>query len=463
MKGIVLSCLIVLGVANMSKGQIENTKEKAKVKTETRVNQRTDEAIDSGLDRIEDGIRNAFKKKNKRKDKKQKRNSSTSDKNQQNSSPTSQSTGSSSSTVSGNGANSSVTNSHGSSNHTDFTAYKNFDFVPGEHTLFFDDFTKQFEQWNRVTWDEWEEHHRGVVSPSAVAEGNWFYMPRKGMYAPKNIKALPNQFTIEFDFYYDEEHTEHEGGINVMLVKESGFDINNYDFYFERNTRVVIDLHPAGKNLFLKGWREYGYTNGIDNGDRIIYEQKENYLKPNQVNRVSITRNGSQVIVYVNQDKLIDLPNGLPSNEKYTFMFGNNSWHSGLYINNVRIASGIPEPMIMLGEKQTFSTPNIRFNVNSDRIKPESFSVLKEIANAIKANNNYTYLIVGHTDSDGLPENNLVLSERRAEAVKQVLIKEFGVPANQLTIEGKGGAEPLNENRNASEKAQNRRVEFKPL
>ncbi|MDP2159740.1 MAG: OmpA family protein [Flavobacterium sp.] len=410
----------------------------AKDKTYNRGEQKGDDTVDKTLNKLEEGINNIFKKKEK--------------KSKESKSKTSNS-GTSSGTYDP------INTKTDKEGNTDYSAFKNFDFVPGENVLFFDDFSNGLNQWNKVTWDEWEEKHKGMVTTTNVAPGNWYYMPRKGMTAPKSLKALPNQFTLEFDFYYDEEHSEHEGGISIMFVKVKGFNINNYDFYFERNTRLGLEVHPAHDHLFLKGWREYGYTGGIDESERILIDDRQKYLETNKVYRVSVSRNGSHVQLYINQDKVIDLPNAFPSNESYTFMLGNNSWISGLYVSNIRIATGSPQPAKEFNDKKTFITQNIHFDVNSEVIKPTSYQVLKEIAASMQQISG-NIKIVGHTDSDGSAEHNLVLSQKRAASVKRALVNEFGIDANKLTTDGKGLSQPLNKNSNASEKAQNRRVEF---
>lgn len=430
--------LIMMLVQVTVYSQILDPKEEVRRRSEERANEKSSEAIDKGLDKIEEGISNIFKKK----DKKPKRNKRKSSKERDDNTPYNP-------TIT-------ITDSEGN---TDYSSHKNFEFIPGENVLFFDDFSNGLNQWNKVTWDEWEEKHKGLVSTSNVAPGNWYYMPRKGMTAPKSLKALPNQFTLEFDFYYDEDHSEHEGGIQIMLVKEKGFDIQNYDFYFERNTRLGLDIHPANDHLFLRGWREYGYTGGIDGSERILVDERQQYLKSNQVYRVSVSRNGSHVQLYINQDKVIDLPNAFPADESYTFMLGNNSWISGLYVSNIRIATGSPQPTKEFKDKKTFITQNIHFDVNSDVIKPSSYHVLKEIAASIQ-NLNGNILIVGHTDNDGSAQHNLVLSQKRAASVKRALVNEFEIDATRLTTDGKGLSEPLNSNGTASEKALNRRVEF---
>jgi len=68
--------------------------------------------------------------------------------------------------------------------------------------------------------------------------------------------------------------------------------------------------------------------------------------------------------------------------------------------------------------------------------------------------------IVGHTDSDGDEAQNLDLSKRRAAAVRNVLVNQFGIDGARLTTDGKGESQPIDKNDTAAGKANNRRVEF---
>ncbi len=436
-KILMLIVLLNLNLIHAQTGIGERIKERTKSSTTNRVENKADETVDKTLNKIEEGIGNIFKKK----DKKQKKSD--------------QKKSASSKSVTFDPINT-KTDKEGNTN---YSAFKNFDFIPGENVLFFDDFSNGLNQWNKVTWDEWEEKHKGMIVSSAVANGNWYYMPRKGTSQPKGLKTLPNQFTLEYDFFVDEEVSENEGGIINIFVKEKGLNINEYSFYFDRSPQIKLDLKPKGDLLYLDVFREYGYTAGIDNSDRIYQDLKKNYWKPNQVHRVSISRNGPHVKMYINQDLLIDLPNALPSNENYTLLLSNNLWISGYYISNVRVATGFPQPAKEFKAKKTFITQNIHFDVNSDIIKPTSYHVLKEIAASIQQQNG-NIKIVGHTDSDGNAQNNMTLSQKRASSVKRALVNEFGIDTNRLLTDGKGQTQPLNKNSNASEKAMNRRVEF---
>jgi len=82
----------------------------------------------------------------------------------------------------------------------------------------------------------------------------------------------------------------------------------------------------------------------------------------------------------------------------------------------------------------------VQFNLNSDVIRPESCVTIGRIADALHhpllAGNRF--LIVGHTDSTGSRKNNLVLSDKRALAVVQLLTSTFKVPQKRLLPIGFG-------------------------
>jgi len=105
-------------------------------------------------------------------------------------------------------------------------------------------------------------------------------------------------------------------------------------------------------------------------------------------------------------------------------------------------------------------THGILFDVNSDKIKPESYGTLKEISNVLKENPDVRVKIVGHTDSDGSDAANLDLSKKRAASVKNSLSKNFGIDASRMETDGKGESEPIADNKTPEGKANNRRVEF---
>lgn len=85
-------------------------------------------------------------------------------------------------------------------------------------------------------------------------------------------------------------------------------------------------------------------------------------------------------------------------------------------------------------------TVQIQFALNSSIIRPESYSTLGSIADALHHPIlwNYRFVVVGNTDATGTRAANLKLSQQRAEAIVEALSTTFGVAANRLEAVGLG-------------------------
>jgi len=129
-------------------------------------------------------------------------------------------------------------------------------------------------------------------------------------------------------------------------------------------------------------------------------------------------------------------------------------------INNLKFAIGAPDTRNKLITEGKFVTRGILFDVSSDKIKPESYGVLKDIAGTLKENAGVKVKIIGHTDTDGNDADNLSLSKRRAESVKANLVKEFGIDESRIQTDGMGESQPVDKNTTNEAKSNNRRVEF---
>jgi outer membrane protein OmpA-like peptidoglycan-associated protein len=102
--------------------------------------------------------------------------------------------------------------------------------------------------------------------------------------------------------------------------------------------------------------------------------------------------------------------------------------------------------------------PNVQFKTNSNILLPGSEKDLKKLAENLIKNKNVNATIIGHTDNVGKPEANMNLSQRRAESVRQALIR-YGVEANRLEAIGKGDTEARADNSTLEGRMLNRRVE----
>ena len=99
------------------------------------------------------------------------------------------------------------------------------------------------------------------------------------------------------------------------------------------------------------------------------------------------------------------------------------------------------------------------FDFGKYNLLPYSIPELKRVASIIKINN-LKVEIDGYTDNIGDDRSNQVLSEQRANSVKEFLISE-GCDASLLTIIGFGKTKPVASNENENGRAKNRRVELK--
>ncbi|MFC4635326.1 OmpA family protein [Dokdonia ponticola] len=109
-----------------------------------------------------------------------------------------------------------------------------------------------------------------------------------------------------------------------------------------------------------------------------------------------------------------------------------------------------------------FTTLFINFDTGKSRIKAESYEVINEISKMLKSNPDLKISIEGHTDDAGNPEDNMRLSESRAQAVLLALTDE-DVEASRLQGIGFGQTKPIETNTTKEGKAKNRRVELRKI
>jgi outer membrane protein OmpA-like peptidoglycan-associated protein len=99
------------------------------------------------------------------------------------------------------------------------------------------------------------------------------------------------------------------------------------------------------------------------------------------------------------------------------------------------------------------------FDFDKADLQPESYPELSRAMSLMKANPSMQVEIAGYTDSKGSDDYNIDLSQRRANAVKDYLIKH-GIEKRRVTARGYGKADPIASNDTEDGRAENRRVEF---
>ena len=115
--------------------------------------------------------------------------------------------------------------------------------------------------------------------------------------------------------------------------------------------------------------------------------------------------------------------------------------------------------IIQYEEETTFTLSNLHFATNEAVIQSSSYEELDELVEYLKNKSHLKIEIAGHTDSDGDENANMKLSQNRADAVKNYLIKK-GISADRLIAKGYGESSPIADNSSESGKALNRRTEI---
>lgn len=102
------------------------------------------------------------------------------------------------------------------------------------------------------------------------------------------------------------------------------------------------------------------------------------------------------------------------------------------------------------------------FESGSSSLMEGSYASLEQLAGWLKTNPNKSITLVGHTDASGGLANNVALSKKRAESVRQFILRTFDVPAAAIAADGVGPLAPRASNLDDEGRKKNRRVEVLP-
>lgn len=438
--------------AQIWKNMGKKIEKKVEEKASRRVERQIDKAIDKGLDKIEEAPKEAGKssKKSKGKSGTQTENDAY-DENTTGEFDRNQESGGSTASL---------------------QRYSKFTFVPGEEIIAFDDFSQDAVGDLPASWVSTGTSE--IVNFDNV-EGNWVWFNKtKGNFVPEYLKDFPENFTLEFDLMYDFAFGTYSFKRQLALVfsdianPEAKLDWDGSPSYFflqklsPNYLAVEFDGNSSGGGPYITGRKAVSADRSLNFSTPYVAKQLINANGANTLIHISIARTGRRVQVFANEEKVLDITNAFERDVKLTsarFFVDNHTDADNYYISNIRYAVGKPDTRNKLLSSGTFTTSAITFNSGSAQIKPESYGILKEIADALKSEPGKSVTIIGHTDSDGSDALNQQLSEKRADAVSQALAQEFGV-SNAMTTEGKGESTPVADNSTPSGKAQNRRVEF---
>ena len=259
----------------------------------------------------------------------------------------------------------------------------------------------------------------------------------------KNCKEdyLPEEFTIEFDAYFNEDHG---GSYHIYLG-----DYKN-QLKLDKEKQLGAKYIRIYKNSADGSSIEQNYYPGYKSG---IYDKTPKWR------HVAISFNKRALKVYLDDARVLNIPNLGYNPTGFSFGKQTVDGKNPGYTKNFRIAKGAVPLYDKFLTDGKFITTGIKFDVNKATIKPESMGTINYVVKMMTDHPELKFSVEGHTDSDGEDGLNQKLSEARAKSVMEAMVK-LGISADRLSSKGHGESKPMAGNDTPEGKAQNRRVEF---
>jgi outer membrane protein OmpA-like peptidoglycan-associated protein len=299
-------------------------------------------------------------------------------------------------------------------------AWLNYDFVPGSRTIFYEDFSG----------DEVGDFPRRMK----LSDGNLEVVNIKGQKMLRSAdggsiyivlpEKLPPRFTVEAVYHSAVE-------TNPMFLRTGGND-NRFGCY-ANSAFVQAEANSGSKT----GAVPPGFVNC-----RFTVDTKyvRGYIDSAR------TANAPGVDIARTDTLYLQLPGGAENDPTL--------------LASIRVAEGGKKLYDLISTKGRASTQGILFDVGSDHIRGESTPTLAEIGDMLKTHPTLKLTIEGHTDNVGSAASNQALSEKRAAAVKQLMVSTYGIDAARLKSVGYGSTKPVSPNTSAEGRQNNRRVEL---
>lgn len=231
--------------------------------------------------------------------------------------------------------------------------------------------------------------------------------------------------------YYASDRSDSRGGLDIYT-----FELRN-------------DIRPA-RTLWVKGK---------------VFDKKTSKGLPSAIELTDLAT--QEVMSKVQTDETGNYLVTLPVGKDYAFNVNRKGYL--FFSDNFSLSQKAPDstyhidiPLQPLETNASIVLKNIFFDTRQFSLKPESTTELDKLFVLLRDNPTLRIQISGHTDNVGKPEDNLVLSNNRAQAVVKYLVSK-GIDQQRLSFKGFGETVPVADNTTDEGRAQNRRTEMKVI
>jgi outer membrane protein OmpA-like peptidoglycan-associated protein len=304
-------------------------------------------------------------------------------------------------------------------------AWAKYDFIPGSEMLFYDNFSGDDTGQKPGAWKSIE----GTTEVIPFENQRWLRAVNAAYVAPP-VQQLPSQFTLEMDFYVIPRGYSGKYRIDIYGKTDDDWATFTIEDVVTLKTSWGLSIEQP---LELKGRH-----------------------------RVAIMADGSSFKCYIDSLRVIEaakVGNFQPRDIEIFMPGGEEKGDDKCAITNVRVA-GSKSFREQIEAQEKIISYGILFEKETATLKPASIATLKALATLLQNDVGLELSIECHTyesDDDG---DNTRLSQQRAEALREILVRDYKIDRDRLRTKGWGASKPLRERDTVEGLAANPRVEF---
>lgn len=301
------------------------------------------------------------------------------------------------------------------------------------------------------------------VAPKPLLGSNVLLVPVANVYTPNDQRSyVYTKFTCPL-----EKGKQYKLSFYLNSSKRTFYNI---DFYFSEKEPAThgfdtnelkpsVTITPYFIEAEIKqGWQaiEYSFTATADAGFCLIGNMGKEILPYKEADKMSSSGN---VYYFLDEIKLNPVLSQHPCEsyqENIDKMYAQNYRHTDFVIVDREEKKSV-KPLFVI---DTITVPAAFFETGKAFLKPAFQKLMDSLTLAMPLKKIAKIEIIGYTDNKGLPENNVLLSVARAEAVKDYILHKMPQYNDIIFISGKGQENPVAENNTETGRSKNRRVEI---
>jgi hypothetical protein len=306
------------------------------------------------------------------------------------------------------------------------TSFGQSDFVPGANVIFQDDFSRD------PVGDfpaKWNTSGEGQIVEIDDTPGKWLKISQPSAVSPALKKSLPENCTIEFDLYL-----KPATGVapHIMFGLTSLSNVSTGDVYRKRISVKLERYNKAGNIVYGKNVQKLGEKKFALEGfiERVLH--------------VSISINKTRLRVYLDGEKVVDLPKLMTPEYRKNFFVASSvvlpDPEESVYISNVVIAEGTADARSLLIkqllEEGSVVTGDIQFT-DGNEISNQSFSLVDQLGNALQQDPNLDIQINMGNASTGQGIINKEALKLKADKIKAYLVDNFKIKKDRIVTDAK--------------------------